>query len=45
LKAQTWQSELSFADAMHKLDAGDRNRRILEPLEAEHRSAMVLVAG
>src|SRR6266481_798880 len=34
--AQTSQSELSLVDAMHQLDAGDRDRRIPEPLEAEH---------
>src|SRR6266851_8487275 len=34
LNAQTPQSELSLADAMHQLDAGDRDRRIPEPLEA-----------
>jgi hypothetical protein len=34
LNAQTCQSKQSFADAMHQLDAADRNRRIPEPLEA-----------
>src|SRR5258708_3295456 len=34
LNAQTPQSELSLADAMHQLDAGDRDRRIPEVLEA-----------
>jgi hypothetical protein len=33
VNAQTSQSELSLADAMHQLDAGDRERRIPEPLE------------
>jgi hypothetical protein len=31
---QSAQIELAFADAMHQLDAGDRDRRIPEPLEA-----------
>jgi hypothetical protein len=34
LNGQMSQSELSLADAMHQLDAGDCDRRIPEPLEA-----------
>ncbi len=34
LNAQPCQCELSLADAVHQLDAGDRDRRIPEPLEA-----------
>jgi integrase/recombinase XerD len=37
LDTQTSQSELSLADAMHQFDAGDRNRRGREALEAQHR--------
>jgi hypothetical protein len=37
LDAQTSQSELSLADAMHQFDTGDRNRRGREALEAQHR--------
>src|SRR5258708_24237649 len=44
VNAQTSQSELSLADAMHQLDAGDRDRRIPEPLEAEHHSNALLHA-
>jgi transposase-like protein len=44
LNAQTPQPELSLADPMHQLDAGDRERRILEPLEAEHHSNALLHA-
>src|SRR6266851_4269383 len=44
LNAQTSQSELSLADAMHQLDAGDRDRRIPEPLEAEHHRDALLHA-
>jgi hypothetical protein len=33
VNAQTSQSELSLADAMHQLDAGDRDRRIPESFE------------
>jgi len=42
LNAQTSQSELSLADAMHQLDAGDRDRRIPEHLEPEHRHCALL---
>src|SRR5260370_19404267 len=44
LNAQTPQSELSLADAMHQLDAGNRGRRILEVLEACHHSDALLDA-
>src|SRR5260221_2112245 len=44
LNAQTPQSELSLADAMHQLDARNRDRRIPEPLEAEHHSNALLHA-
>src|SRR6266851_527479 len=44
VNAQTSQSELSLADAMHQLDAGDRDRRIPEPLEAEHHRDALLHA-
>src|SRR5258708_2819339 len=44
LNGQTPQSELSLADAMHQLDAGDRDRRIPEPLEAEHHCNALLHA-
>jgi hypothetical protein len=37
LDTQTPQSELSLSDAMHQFDAGDRNRRGREALEAQHR--------
>jgi len=36
VNTQTSQCELTFADAMHQLDAGNGDRRIPEPLEAEH---------
>jgi len=36
LNAQTSQCELTFADAMHQLDACKGDRRIAELLEAEH---------
>jgi hypothetical protein len=38
------QSKLSLPDAMQQLDAGDRDRRICEPLEAEHHSDALLHA-
>src|SRR6267142_1976694 len=38
------QSKLSLPDAMQQLDAGDRDRRIPEPLEAEHHSDALLHA-
>jgi hypothetical protein len=44
LDAQTSQSELSLPDAVQQLDAGDRDRRIPEPLEAEHHSDALLHA-
>ena len=36
------QSKLSLPDAMQQLDAGDRDHRICEPLEAEHHSDALL---
>ena len=36
------QGELALADAMQRLNASDRDRRSLEPLEAEHRSSALL---
>src|SRR5260370_34006451 len=44
LNGQTPQSELSLADAMHQLDARNRDRRIPEPLESEHHSNALLHA-
>ena len=44
LNAQTRQTELSLADAMHQLDAGDRDRRISESLEAWNHSNALLHA-
>src|SRR5258708_31137270 len=44
LNGQTPQSELSLADAMHQLDAGDRDRGIPEPLEDGHPSNALLPA-
>ena len=44
LNAQTSQSELSPADAVHQLDAGDRDRRIPESLEAQHHGEALLHA-
>ncbi|SDR54815.1 Porin subfamily protein [Rhizobiales bacterium GAS191] len=38
MNVKTSKSELSLTDAMHQLNAGDRDRRIREPLEAEHHS-------
>ena len=34
--AETSQSELPLPNAVQQLDAGDRDRRIAEPLETEH---------
>jgi len=36
------QPELSFADAVHQLDASDRRRSIAELLEAEHHGDALL---
>ena len=44
LATETSQCELSLADAMHQLDAGDRDRRIHEPLEAQCYSNALLHA-
>src|SRR5260221_7379724 len=44
LNAQTSQSELSLADAMHQLDPCDRDLRIPEPLAAEHHGVAPLHA-
>src|ERR1700758_3973740 len=44
LNAQRSQSELSLADAMHQLDADDRDRRIPEFLEPEHHGDALLHA-
>jgi hypothetical protein len=40
--AATSQCELSLPDAVQQLDAGDRDRRIPESLEAEHHSDALL---
>jgi hypothetical protein len=39
-----WRAELPLADTMHQLDAGYRDRRMAELLEAEHYSDMLLDA-
>ena len=39
------QPELPFADAVHRLDAGDGGRSIAELLEAEHHSDALLDAS
>ena len=44
MSAETSQSELSLPDAVQQLDAGDRDRRIPESLEAEHHSDALLHA-
>jgi hypothetical protein len=44
LKAQTRQCELALADAVHQLDAGDRDRSVRKPLEADHHGDAVLHA-
>lgn len=35
--------ELAFSNPMHKLDAGDRNRRALKSLEPKHRTKRSLM--
>lgn len=45
LDAQTSECELTLASAMQQLDAGDRGSRVLEPLEAEHRTDALLDAS
>ncbi|MDB5405186.1 MAG: ykoU [Rhodospirillales bacterium] len=40
--AETSQSELSLADAVHQLDTRNLDRRFPEPLEAEHHSVALL---
>ena len=42
MNTQTPQAKLSLADAMHQLNAGDRDRRIPENLETEHHSNALL---
>jgi len=44
LNAERWQSELSLPNAVQQLDAGDRDRRICSPLEAEHHRDALLHA-
>jgi hypothetical protein len=44
LNVQTSQCELTFPDAVQQLDAGNRDRRISEALEAEHHSNALLHA-
>jgi len=38
------QSKLSLPDAMHQLDAGDRDRAFLNPFETEHHGDALLHA-
>jgi hypothetical protein len=42
LRTQSAQSELSFANAMHQLDTGDRDRGVSKVLEAQHHSDPLL---
>jgi hypothetical protein len=44
LKAQTRKCELALADSVHQLDAGDRDRSVRKPLEADHHSDALLHA-
>ena len=38
MNTQTSKCELTFANAMHQLDAGNRDGRVSESLEPEHRT-------
>jgi hypothetical protein len=44
LNRQTAQSELALANAVHQLNAGERDRRVPEALEAQHHSDTLLHA-
>jgi hypothetical protein len=44
LMAETSHRKLPLADTVHQLDAGDRDHRITELLEAEHHSEALLHA-
>ena len=44
MNTETSQAELPLADAVHQLDAGDRDRHIVEPLETKHHSDALLDA-
>ena len=45
LNTQTLQAELSFADAVHQFNTGDRDHCIAELLEPEHHSNALLDAS
>jgi hypothetical protein len=45
LNTETAQIELSLADAVHQLNASDRDRRVAELLEPQHHSNALLDAA